>query len=102
VAASVLSRNKNDLGGKFPDVKDSMAALGVEEAIVDGKSSHWTRKAARPFNYSKVSIWVSRGHQSPLTGLICSSSTCKNLQNLPIEGRKAKLEEMLKILRAGR
>jgi hypothetical protein len=28
-------------------------ALDVQEAIMDGESSRWTRRAARPFNYSK-------------------------------------------------
>ena len=29
----ILSRNQKDLGGKFPEVKDSIAALDVENAI---------------------------------------------------------------------
>jgi len=33
--ARVLSRNEKDLGGKFPEVKDSIAALNIQEAIVD-------------------------------------------------------------------
>src|ERR1700674_2348585 len=31
----ILSRNENDLGGKFPEVKDSIAALEIEDAIID-------------------------------------------------------------------
>ena len=27
----ILSRNEKDLGGKFPEVKDAVAALGVQE-----------------------------------------------------------------------
>src|ERR1700761_3231922 len=34
----VLSRNQNDLGGKFPEVKDSIAALDIQDAIIDGES----------------------------------------------------------------
>ena len=33
----VLSRNKKDLGSKFPEVKDSIAALDVQDAIIDGE-----------------------------------------------------------------
>ena len=33
----VLSRNKKDLGKKFPEVKDSIAALDVQDAIIDGE-----------------------------------------------------------------
>jgi hypothetical protein len=41
---------------------------------MDGESSRWTRRAARPFNYSKASIWVSRGHQSSFTRLKMNES----------------------------
>ena len=33
----IVSRNQNDLGGKFPEVKDSIAALDVQDAIIDGE-----------------------------------------------------------------
>jgi bifunctional non-homologous end joining protein LigD len=33
----VLSRNQNDLGGKFPEVKGSIAALDIENGIIDGE-----------------------------------------------------------------
>jgi bifunctional non-homologous end joining protein LigD len=33
----VLSRNKKDLGPKFSEVKDSIAALDVQDAIIDGE-----------------------------------------------------------------
>jgi bifunctional non-homologous end joining protein LigD len=33
----VLSRNQKDLGGKFPEVKDSIAALDIQDAIIDGE-----------------------------------------------------------------
>jgi hypothetical protein len=31
----VLSRNEKDLGGKFPEVQGSIAALDVQDAIID-------------------------------------------------------------------
>ena len=33
----VLSRNEKDFGSKFPEVKDSIAALDVQDAIIDGE-----------------------------------------------------------------
>ena len=33
----ILSRNQKDLGTKFPEVKDSIAALDVQDAIIDGE-----------------------------------------------------------------
>ena len=32
----ILSRNQKDLGGKLTEVKDSIAALDIQEAIIDG------------------------------------------------------------------
>jgi bifunctional non-homologous end joining protein LigD len=33
----ILSRNKKDLGGKFPEVMNSIAALDIQDAIIDGE-----------------------------------------------------------------
>src|SRR3984893_7816269 len=33
----VLSRNQKDLGKKFPQVADSISALDVQEAVIDGE-----------------------------------------------------------------
>src|SRR5580700_5034662 len=33
----ILSRNQKDLGSKFPEVKDSIAAVDVQGAIIDGE-----------------------------------------------------------------
>ena len=33
----VLSRNEKDFGSKFPEVKESIAALDVQDAIIDGE-----------------------------------------------------------------
>jgi bifunctional non-homologous end joining protein LigD len=33
----IISRNEKDLGGKFPEVKDAVAALDVQDAIIDGR-----------------------------------------------------------------
>jgi bifunctional non-homologous end joining protein LigD len=35
--ARVLSRNKKDLGRKFPEATNSIAALNVQDAIIDGE-----------------------------------------------------------------
>ena len=32
----ILSRSEKDLGSKFPAVRDSIAALDVQDAIIDG------------------------------------------------------------------
>ena len=33
----VLSRNQKDLGRKFTNIRDSIAALDVQDAIIDGE-----------------------------------------------------------------
>jgi ATP-dependent DNA ligase len=33
--ARLLSRNQKDLGGKFPEVKDSIAALDLQDPVID-------------------------------------------------------------------
>jgi bifunctional non-homologous end joining protein LigD len=33
----ILSRNEKDLGIKFPEVKESIAALNIQDAIIDGE-----------------------------------------------------------------
>jgi len=33
----ILSRNDKDLGRKFPEVKDAVAALAVQDAVIDGE-----------------------------------------------------------------
>jgi hypothetical protein len=35
--ARLLSRNQKDLGGKFPEVKDSIVALDIQDVIIDGE-----------------------------------------------------------------
>ena len=43
----VLSRNDKDLGKKFQEVKDSIAALDVQNAIIDYAVSRFTPHPAR-------------------------------------------------------
>jgi hypothetical protein len=73
----ILSRNQNDLGSEFPEVKDSIAALDIEEATIDDEIVALDEKAARLFNCSKESRWAKRNRQSSTTRSICSGSTAK-------------------------
>jgi bifunctional non-homologous end joining protein LigD len=92
----VLSRNQKDLGTKFPEVKDSIAALNIQDAIIDGEIVALDEKGRSSFQLlqsfdmgrEKPPILFYAFDLLPLNG--------KNLQNLPIEERKAKLEELLK------
>jgi bifunctional non-homologous end joining protein LigD len=48
----ILSRNQKDLGGKFTEVKDSIAALDIQDAIIDGEIVALDQK--RPFVFSAI------------------------------------------------
>ena len=58
LSSQILSRNQKDLGSKFPEVNDLIAALDLQDAIIDDEIVRWTKRAARRFSYSKVSTWA--------------------------------------------
>jgi bifunctional non-homologous end joining protein LigD len=51
----VLSRNQKDLGKKFTNIRDSISALDVQDAIIDGEIVALDDKADRPFSCCKAS-----------------------------------------------
>ena len=51
----LLSRNQNDLGKKFTNIRDSISALDVQDAIIDGEIVALDDKADRPFSCCKAS-----------------------------------------------
>jgi len=87
---------RKDLGSKFPEVKDSIAALKIQDAIIDGEivaldeNSHTSFQLLQRFEmgqerppivyYAFDLLWLNG----------------KDLRNSPVEERKAKLEELLK------
>ena len=50
----ILSRNEKNLGGKFPEVKDAIAVLNVQDA------AHPTTPQRRPCR----NIWISRAEKT--------------------------------------
>src|ERR1700719_2085500 len=92
----LLSRNQKDLGSKFPEVKDSIAALDVQEVIIDGEIVALDEKGRSSFQLLQS---FDMGQEKPpilFYAFDLLRLDGKNLQNLPIEERKAKLEELLK------
>ena len=90
----ILSRNEKDLGSKFPAVRDSIAALDVQDAIIDGEIVALDEKGRSSFQLlqdiaqEKAPIVYCAFDLLRLNG--------KNLQALPIEERKAQVEELMK------
>jgi bifunctional non-homologous end joining protein LigD len=92
----VLSRNQKDLGSKFPEVKDSIAGLDLQDAVIDGEIVALDEKGRSSFQLLQG---FDMGQVRPpivyyAFDLLRLSG--KDLRNLPIEERKAKLEELLK------
>jgi bifunctional non-homologous end joining protein LigD len=92
----VLSRNQKDLGTKFPEVKDSIAALDVQDVMIDGEIVALDEKGRSSFQLLQG---FEMGRERPpivFYAFDLLRLNGKDLQNLPIEERKAKLEELLK------
>jgi bifunctional non-homologous end joining protein LigD len=96
VETRILSRNKKDLGGKFSEVKGAVATLGVEDAIIDGE-------IVAPDDKGRSSFQLLQGFDMGLVrppivfyAFDLLRLNGKDLQGLPIEERKAKVEALLK------
>jgi bifunctional non-homologous end joining protein LigD len=92
----LLSRNQKDLGGKFPEVKDSIAVLDLQDVIIDGEIVALDENGRSSFQLLQG---FDMGQERPpivFYAFDLLRLNGKNLQGLPIEERKAKLEELLK------
>jgi ATP-dependent DNA ligase len=92
----ILSRNEKELGRKFPEVKDAVAALAVQDAVVDGEIVALDDKGRSSFQLlQRFDMGLVR---PPIVfyAFDLLRLNGKDLQGLPIEERKAKLEALLK------
>jgi ATP-dependent DNA ligase len=92
----IFSGNQKDLGGKFPEVKDSIAALDLQDAVIDGEIVALDEKNRSPFQLLQG---FDKGQERPpivFYAFDLLQLNGKELRLLPIEERKAKLEELLK------
>jgi bifunctional non-homologous end joining protein LigD len=88
----ILSRNQKDLGSKFPEVKDSI----VQDAIIDGEIVALDEKGRSSFQLLQG---FDMGQERPpivFYAFDLLRLNGKDLRDIPIEERKAKLEEPLK------
>src|ERR1700736_6773615 len=92
----VLSRNEKDLGSKFPEVKDSIAALDVQDSIIDGEIVALDDQGRSSFQLLQAYDMGEKRPPIVFYAFDLLRLNGKDLQNLPIEERKAKLEELLK------
>jgi bifunctional non-homologous end joining protein LigD len=94
--ARVLSRNEKDLGRKFTEVVDSISGLDVRDAIIDGEIVALDEKGRSSFQLLQA-FEMGQG-RPPIVfyAFDLLQLDGKDLRNLPVEKRKAKLEELLK------
>src|ERR1700719_3363430 len=92
----ILSRNQKDLGRKFPEVKAAVAALAVQDAVIDGEIVALDDRGRSSFQLLQG---FDMGLVRPpivFYAFDLLRLNGKDLQNLPIEERKAKPEGLLK------
>jgi bifunctional non-homologous end joining protein LigD len=92
----ILSRNKNYLGAKFPEVKNSVAALDVQDAVIDGEIVALDEKGRSSFKLLQTHDMGKVRPPIVYYAFDLLRLNGKDLQALPIEERKVKLEELLK------
>jgi bifunctional non-homologous end joining protein LigD len=91
----ILSRSQKDLGKKFPTIAESIAALDVEDAIIDGEIVALDEKGRSSFQLLQG---FDMGTERPPISFYAFDLLQLNgqdLKRLPIEERKAKLAELL-------
>lgn len=93
---SLLSRNDKDLSQKFPEVRDSIAALEVNDAIIDGEIVALDKEGRSSFQALQAVEMVRERAPIAYYAFDLLRLNGKDLQHLPIEERKAKLEALLK------
>ena len=92
----ILSRNQKDLGKKFTKIRDSIAALDVQDAIIDGEIVALDDKGRPSFQLLQG---FDMGLVRPPIVFYAFDLLRLNgedLRGLPIEERKAKLAALLK------
>ena len=93
--ARLLSRNEKDLGGKFPEVMDSILALDVRDAIIDGEIVALDEKGRSSFQLLQA---FEMGQERPpifYYAFDLLRLNGKDFLGNPVEERKAALEKLL-------
>jgi ATP-dependent DNA ligase len=92
----IPSRNRNDLGKKFTEVKDSIAALKVQDVLIDGEIVALDDEGRSSFQLLQA---FDMGQERPpivFYAFDLLQLNGKDLRKLPVEDRKAQLEALLK------
>lgn len=92
---SLVSRNQNDLGGRYPEVVSAIAALPVEECVIDGEVVALDEKGRSSFQL--LQALELEGRKSPIYYYVFDllQAEGKNLVSLPLETRKEILAKVI-------
>lgn len=91
----ILSRNQKDLGKKFPELVESVAALNVEDVILDGEIAALDAEGRSSFQALQARD-MGEG-RPPIVFYVFDLLRVngQDLQNVAIEKRKVKLKELI-------
>ena len=91
----LLSRNNKDLADNFPEVAAAVAALGVDDAIIDGEIVALDAKGRSSFQL--LQAYELGDAKPPLHYYVFDLLRLngESLVDLPLAGRKARLEKLL-------
>jgi bifunctional non-homologous end joining protein LigD len=90
----LLSRNQKDLGKKFPEIVEAIAALDLQDAIIDGEIVALDDQGRSSFQALQAFDMDTERPPIVFYAFDLLRLNGKDLRDLPIEERKAKLAEL--------
>jgi bifunctional non-homologous end joining protein LigD len=97
----LLSRNEKDLGAKFPEIMESVAALNAQDAIVDGEIVALDAKGRSSFQLLQAYDIDQKRPPIFFYAFDLIQLNGKMLNSLPLRERKGLLEKLLNGKAAG-
>jgi bifunctional non-homologous end joining protein LigD len=91
---NLISRNRNELGGRFPEVVEAVRLLPVKDCVIDGEVVALDEKGGSSFQLLQAR--EMEGRQSPIYYYVFDllQAAGKDLTRLPLERRKALLSSL--------
>jgi bifunctional non-homologous end joining protein LigD len=92
----LMSRNEKDLGGKFPDVLESLRKLPTKNTVLDGEIVVLDSKGRSSFQL--LQNWESGDKRRPLFYYIFDmpQHDGTDLRSVPIEDRQARIHKLIR------
>jgi bifunctional non-homologous end joining protein LigD len=94
---NLISRNQNELAGRFTDVAEAVSALAIDDCVIDGEVVALTEQGGSSFQL--LQAHELEGRRAPIYYYVFDllQAAGKNLTGLPLERRK----ELLALLCEG-